>query len=100
MRLTEAQRKAVREEVARIFGRHASVRLFGSRVNDAMRGGDIDLYIEAPDAAPAELLDRELKLHARLQRRLGERRIDLVVHGQGRPLRSIDRHAQQTGVEL
>jgi len=62
-------------------------------------GGDIDLYIEAEGSA-ADLLDRDLKLYARLQRRLGERRIDIVVHGRGQSLCPIDCHARETGVVL
>ncbi|MFP4616432.1 MAG: nucleotidyltransferase domain-containing protein [Thiohalorhabdus sp.] len=99
MRLTQEQRQIIREEVANIFGPGVSVRLFGSRLDDERRGGDIDLYIEA-NGTPEELLGQELKLYARLQRRLGERRIDIVVHGQGRPLRPIDRHARESGVAL
>lgn len=99
MRLSSEQRAAIREEAHRVFGGDAEVRLFGSRVDDRARGGDIDLHIEAA-GTPGELLDRELHLRARLARRLGERRIDVVVHGRGQDLRSIDRHARDTGVRL
>ena len=99
MRLRSDAIHIIREEVARAFGAHAEVRLFGSRVDDQRRGGDIDLYIEA-DGTPAELLDRELRLHARLQQRLGEQRIDLIVHGRDAPLRAVDQHARQTGEAL
>lgn len=99
MRLSEQQRKVIRDEVARSFGAGAWVHVFGSRLDDAERGGDIDLYIEAEGTAE-ELLDRELTLYALLQRRLGEQRIDLVVHGRGQPARSIDRHARATGIPL
>ena len=99
MRLSEDQRRAIREEVGRIFGNEASVRLFGSRVDDSARGGDIDLHIET-DGSPAELLDRELRLRARLLRRLGERHIDVVVHARHQPLRPIDEQARKTGVAL
>lgn len=99
MRLHQQQRQIIRDEVARAFGPHASVQLFGSRLDDAKRGGDVDLYIEA-DGTSSELLDRELALHARLQRRLGEQRIDIVVHERGSPLRAVDRHARDTGVAL
>ena len=99
MRLTDDQRNAIREEVTRVFGPNARVRLFGSRVDDAARGGDIDLYIESEGDA-ADLLDQELRLHARLLRRLGERRIDIVVHDDRHPLRSIDAEARRTGVPL
>ena len=99
MRLTKQQQQAVREEVDRVFGNEARVRLFGSRVDDHSRGGDIDLHIETA-GTPAELLDGELQLQARLLRRVGERRIDVVVQASDAPLRSIDIHARQTGATL
>lgn len=99
MRLTAEQRSAIVEETTRTFGPAASVRLFGSRADDARRGGDIDLHIEA-EGSPAELLDRELALYARLLRRLGERRIDIVVQPRGATLRPIDEQARRSGVLL
>lgn len=99
MRLSDEQKRIIREEVTNAFGPEAGVRLFGSRLDDTRRGGDIDLYIEAPGDA-RELLARELDLYARLQRRLGQQRIDIVVHGQGQQLRPVDRHARETGVPL
>ncbi|WP_019611789.1 nucleotidyltransferase domain-containing protein [Thioalkalivibrio sp. AKL7] len=99
MRLTDEQQTIIREEVGRAFGPDARVKLFGSRVDDAARGGDIDLYIEA-DGTPDELLDQELRLYVALQRQLGERRVDIVVHPRGAPHRPIDTHADRTGVAL
>ena len=99
MRLTDTQRSVIREEVQRHFGGNARPLLFGSRVRDDARGGDIDLYIEAV-GDPQETLARELKLYAVLQRRLGEQRIDLLVRRVGSPLRPIDREAQDTGIAL
>lgn len=99
MRLTKHQQRAIREEVTRVFGQNANVRLFGSRVDDSARGGDIDLHIES-SGTPAELLDRELQLHVRLLRRLGDRHIDVVVQGDQNPPRPIDIQARETGVPL
>jgi predicted nucleotidyltransferase len=99
MRLTAEQRRVIQEESAVVFGKNTRIQLFGSRLDNAKRGGDIDLYIEAEGTA-ADLLDRELKLYARLLRRLGDRRIDIVVHGRGQPLRPIDHHARETGITL
>jgi predicted nucleotidyltransferase len=99
VRLTAEQQRAIREETSAVFGENTRVQLFGSRLDNAKRGGDIDLYIETEGTAD-DLLDRELKLYARLQRRLGDRRIDIVVHGHGQPLRPIDLHARETGVTL
>ncbi|MEQ1591155.1 MAG: nucleotidyltransferase domain-containing protein [Thiobacillaceae bacterium] len=99
MRLTDTQRTMIREEVRQHFGDGARVLLFGSRVRDETRGGDIDLYLEAEGTA-AETLARELKLYAALQRRLGEQRIDIVVHRRDTPMRAIDLAACQTGMPL
>jgi len=99
MRLTDQQQQIIREEVARVFGPEAGVRLFGSRVDDSLRGGDIDLYIEA-SGDRRELFDREMALYAALQRRLGERRIDIVVSSPEQPAREIDREARARGVPL
>lgn len=99
MRLTAEQRRVIAEETARVFGPDATVRLFGSRADDRMRGGDIDLHIEA-DGEAADLLDRELKLYASLIRRLGDRRIDIVVQKRGLPPRPIDQRACRQGIVL
>ena len=99
MRLDPNARAIIREETTRHFGSDAEVRLVGSRVRDEQRGGDIDLFIEA-EGDHATLLRQELGLFAALQMRLGEQRIDIVVHPKGAPLRPIDIVAQREGVTL
>jgi predicted nucleotidyltransferase len=99
MRLTNTQRHAISEEVRRHFGANARALLFGSRLRNDLRGGDIDLYVET-DTSAEETLERELKLYAALQRRLGEQRIDIVVHRADSPLRPIDIEARKTGIAL
>ncbi|MBI2383724.1 MAG: nucleotidyltransferase domain-containing protein [Gammaproteobacteria bacterium] len=99
MRLEPGLAPLIKQEVLSTFGPDACVRLFGSRVDDRARGGDIDLHIEtALDRATA--FEREQKLFARLQRLLGERRIDIVTHRTDDPLRPIDREALRAGVPL
>lgn len=99
MRISNHTRQVIREAVTEIFGPDASVYLFGSRTNDKARGGDIDLFIET-DTSTEEAMDKELALHARLMRRLGEQRIDIVVHRVGTPLLAIHKIARQTGERL
>jgi hypothetical protein len=94
MRLTDAQRRIIRAAGLRHFD--VAPLVFGSRLDDARRGGDIDLYIDQPmDACQAQ--QRETRLWVELQKRLGERKIDIVTAraGQERP---IDRIARATGV--
>ena len=99
MRLTETQKNIITAEMRRVFGPNAQIWLFGSRVDDNIKGGDIDLYIETEGTA-AECLEREMKFYASLQRLLGEQRIDIVVHRHGAPMRAIDQEARRTGVLL
>ena len=74
MRLSLEERQAIRE-VAAESDSEAEVFLFGSRVRDDMRGGDIDLLIMSQRIGADER--RRMKL--KLMDRLGERKIDLVV---------------------
>lgn len=48
MRLTPDQVRTILATVAKQIGPDAEVVLFGSRVTDDSRGGDIDLLIESP----------------------------------------------------
>ena len=65
----------IRDSVRRFFG--AEVYLFGSRTDDARRGGDIDLYIEAPMSA-TEAVRSRIAVLGHLYDRIGERKIDLL----------------------
>jgi predicted nucleotidyltransferase len=78
MRVSDRERSAIREAVARHFGADARVLLFGSRTDDDRRGGDIDLYVET-DLAPAEANRAKLLTIADVQLAIGEQKIDLVV---------------------
>lgn len=99
MRLTPQQRLRIRRAADRVLGPGVELRLFGSRADDDGRGGDIDLFVEL-EGEPAEVLERELKFYAALQRELGEQRIDIVVHRLGTELRPIDHEALRRGIRL
>ena len=99
MRLRDDEIRIIREEVARAFGPEATVRLFGSRVDDARRGGDIDLYVEAPGDERTRLEQEGRLLHALLTR-LGDQRIDIVTAPPGGKGRSIDEVARAEGLAL
>lgn len=100
MRLTHTERDIITAAVRRHFGEDARVRLFGSRADDRARGGDIDLYLEVELTDAREVLQRKLALAAELHERLGEQRIDLVVHRKGGPMLAIHRTAELNGVLL
>jgi predicted nucleotidyltransferase len=102
MRLTTEEAQAIRDSVAEVFGAAAQVWLFGSRVDDRRRGGDIDLLVRPPvgRATDPETAWRDkLCLLGQLERRLGERKIDVVLEAPDDP-RPIVRIAHQTGIPL
>jgi len=102
MRLTTEQAQAIRDSVTEVFGAAAQIWLFGSRVDDRRRGGDIDLLVRPPTdrAADPETAWRDkLRLLGQLERRLGERKIDVVLEAPDDP-RPIVRIAHQTGIPL
>lgn len=75
------------------------MRLFGSRVDDAARGGDIDLLVESPDPLDSRL-QVQLRLGARLERTLGGRRIDVLVIDPQTERLPVHDVALATGIEL
>lgn len=99
MRLTQPQRDAIRQTAAEAFGSAACVWLFGSRVDDTKRGGDIDLLIRPDPSALDRLLMRKIRFLGKLERILGERKIDVIIEGPA-DARPIVRIAHETGVRL
>lgn len=66
MRLSEEHRLAILRVVAETCGPQARVRLFGSRVDDAWRGGDVDWLVEQPcDPDDVNALQRHLDCRTR-----------------------------------
>jgi predicted nucleotidyltransferase len=76
MRLTERQKVIIQGSAEKIFGKHLEVFLFGSRTNDQLKGGDIDLLIKA-EALEMTARNKVLFL-VDLKKHLGERKIDVV----------------------
>ena len=56
MRLTQEQIVAINKVVARHAGKNAKIYLFGSKLDDSKKGGDVDLIVETE--TPLSLIDR------------------------------------------
>jgi predicted nucleotidyltransferase len=78
MRLSKRQREIIERTAIRHFGNDVRVFLFGSRVTDDAKGGDIDLYLEA---VPESLVNVKNKIAfiVDLKKDLGDQRIDVVL---------------------
>lgn len=95
MRLTTSQIETIRQTARQNFGAEASVWLFGSRVDDARRGGDVDLYIESTQKNTLMsalrckiVLEDSLDLH-----------VDLIVKEPGKD-KPIYQLAKTQGIQL
>ena len=99
MRLDNNTRDAIKSEVASQLGSQTVVRLFGSRVDDAQRGGDIDLFIE-PQHALANRIQAECRLAASLYIKLGGRKVDVLIKDPSTPLQAIYEQALRQGIIL
>lgn len=99
MRLREEHAEIIRQAARASFGPKARVWLFGSRVDDTKRGGDIDLLIQPDPDIDDSLLLRKIRFLGQLERALGEQKIDVVIE-QPDDARPIVRIAHETGIEL
>ncbi len=98
MRLTPQEVSAIKAAEADTFGVSAIVRLFGSRVDDSLRGGDTDLHIEVDhiDDEWSKRADFETALF----KRIDPRKVDLILSERGKTPRGFERIAYRDGVIL
>ena len=93
MRLEIQDRSAISDAIYRADP-DAIIYLFGSRVDDAAKGGDIDLLVLS---TKIKLMDK-IDILAQLHQSLGERKIDLLVYPD--TSRPFARLAMEDGVRL
>lgn len=98
MRLTATEVAAIKTAAVEAFGPGAVVRLFGSRVDDSLRGGDIDLLVEVDD------IDDELRQKSAFEDRFWRltepRKIDVLVAVRGKAPGPFERIAYRDGIVL
>ena len=99
MRLSQEHIRALKRLAEEEAGPSARLRLFGSRLDDAARGSDVDLLLEldAPVAHPAPLIAR---LAARASRAMDGRKVDVLLLAPNLMRQPIHDIAQRQGVLL
>ncbi|MGD8177133.1 nucleotidyltransferase domain-containing protein [Marinimicrobium sp. ARAG 43.8] len=99
MRLTPYQCASIKRETEALFGERAEVRVFGSRLNDTSKGGDIDLIVstQQPVARPAL---SAAKLATKLSRVFDGRKVDVLIHSPTLKELPIHRFALDSGERL
>ena len=97
MRLKKEVVDVIKSTAKIFFGDNAKVYLFGSRVDDFKKGGDIDLYIETD--SQSDIFSKKLKMLAILMEKLGEQKIDIVINDFSKNV-SIYKIAKREGIPL
>lgn len=96
MRLTEYEMKMIKKAFHEAFG-EGKIYLFGSRVDDTKKGGDIDLYL-MPTKKFDDEGERKVSFLVKLDSYIGEQKIDAIVARDKN--RAIEQEAMKNGVEL
>jgi uncharacterized protein len=95
MRITELEKKAIIDAIESTDP-NAKVWLFGSRVDDSKKGGDIDIAIFS------EKIDRDVMQKIQVRQficdKIGEQKIDIVTTNSGKE--AIFRLAVEEGIQL
>lgn len=78
MRISTQDLAIIRQVFSQYFGQQDQLWLFGSRVDDNKRGGDIDFYIET-QLLREESYEAERAFVRQLHVELGDQKIDVVV---------------------
>lgn len=94
MRISSKHVQLITQSVHFYLGDSARIWLFGSRLDDQKRGGDVDLYVEAETHT---LMD-EIRCKMQLEQRL-DMPVDLIVRSQNEDA-PIARIARNTGLIL
>ena len=94
MRLTEKEIKTIKDTFREVFG-NGKIYLFGSRVDERQKGGDIDLFI---DVTVTDRLQKKLNFLPKLKQRIGDQKIDVIISRDHSRL--IEQEALKYGVEL
>ena len=95
MRLSLEEVKIILKYKNEIFSNDAKIYLFGSRVDDVKKGGDIDLYIEAQKND--NLFEKKIVFLRKIKEVLGEQKIDVVFSTDSNRLIEIE---AKKGIEL
>jgi predicted nucleotidyltransferase len=98
MRLEAHEVEAIRTAVREVFGPTAKTHLFGSRVRDDLKGGDIDLFVEV-EPGHASIVN-EQRFRDRIAPVIHDLRLDIVLHERGRAFTPIELIALRDGVPL
>lgn len=99
MRISQKQHDDIKEIVSQLAGPEAVVTLFGSRVDDAKKGGDVDLLVELSNHVdnPALL---SAKLSVKISNIMFGRKVDVLLSAPNLDYLPIHKYARLNGIVL
>ena len=98
MRISEQEKQDIIELARKHISATARVWLFGSRVNDNARGGDVDIFIEVDQLNG--VVERKINFRLALEDRWGERKVDVLIYDTQYKEQPIHQLARHEGVRL
>ncbi len=97
MRLDSEIKNKIIKYANQYFGADIKLYLFGSRVDDNKKGGDIDLYLESPKEIN---INQQVKFLNDMYKNVTERKIDLIIKTPSKKDKPIFHTAKQEGILL
>ncbi len=95
MRLSLNYKNVIKKYFNQFFN-DGEIYLFGSRVDDSKKGGDIDLYLVLKEHS--NLFDKKIKFLSRIKREIGDQKIDVIFNTDSSRL--IEKEAMRWGIKL
>ena len=92
MRLDSKEINAIVDAIREVS--KGPIYLFGSRVDDDKRGGDIDLFIDDDKLQISDVIN----ILVRIKEKIGEQKIDLLIPKKLHP--AFVEHIKETGLRL
>ena len=97
MRLKLEEKNKIIQYAKDFFGNEVSLYLFGSRVDDNKKGGDIDLFLESEEIID---MQTQIKFLTAIYTDITQRKVDLLIKTPASKNLSIYKTAKKEGILL
>ena len=79
MRLSQGEVEGITRAFSGFAMKGCSLYLYGSRTDDSLKGGDVDLHFEVPQHKLSDAKDQYLDFLVEMKRNIGDQKIDLLI---------------------
>lgn len=101
MRLSEKEIMVIKNTACKVWGAGVKVHLFGSRTDDNIKGGDIDLLINpGRELSTRDVVLSKANFLSQLYITLGQQKIDIIIETPEKINLSIIKTARETSIIL